>query len=237
MKLDVNGNIVQQDGDGGDTAQRTGFVETGLRLRDHLGISNDSFLNSTPWRFEKQWPTLIVGGSHLIRNPISYNNPNDTSRDQTTPMISAFGLNQDFGLVRGIMPKGFFHKYPNADIASPGDMAHIDRALDLKPSWLGDVWNFFGIKVRCYQASKDPNDVGDDMNCFLSAAYAFVVSPTYQSKKNLKYYLVNRPKSASSDPDNVMGALVWYNRIEAGGNPDIAELWRPIVEALRSRVC
>lgn len=240
MNLDVNGNIVQQDGDGGDTAQRTGFLETGLKLRDYFGISNLAFYKSTPWRFDKQWPTLFIN-DQLVRNPIKYNDPKDTSRDQTTPMISAFALNRMLLQVKFIIPTGFLHlKYPNADIASPQDMNHIDRALGLSPSWFGDVWGYGAVMLRCYQASKDLGDVGDDLNCLLTVAFAFVVSPTNQSRRNLKYYLEHRPESFGNvnlhETDNVVGALAWYNRLDAGGNPELTEVWRPIVAKLRTMV-
>jgi len=241
MYLDRNGNIVQSNMDGGDTAQRTGFLESALRIRDLLGIGCSNIKEKIkPWDFQTQWPTLMDRGQ-LIRNPINWNDPKDTSRDQTTPMIIAFGLNRMDIQIKSIMPRGFMlNKYQNADIASPDNMAVIDRALGIKPSWLGDYWAYWGIKLRCSQAAKNPDDVGDDLNCLIESVYSSLVFPTAQSTKNLKFYLNNRPinfgVSKLGHIDPVVGALYWYFRADAGGNPELAEAWEPIIYTLRERL-
>ena len=240
MYLDENFNIVQRDGDQGDTAQRSGFLESALIIREMLDISNDEFLKETPWRFDHIVNTLFID-KKLIRNPIKWSDPNDTSRDQTNPMLIACGLKGDLEKVQWLRPKGWLLlKYQNADVASPADIAVVDRALGLKPSWLGDLWAYFGIRIRCAQAKKDQDDTGDDLNTLIAAVFCYMVTPTKQSTRNLKYYLDNRPQSFGTtklgEKDFVIGSLCWYFRPETGGNPELANLWAPIIKSLREEL-
>lgn len=238
MYLDSNGNIVQQNGDGGDTAQRTGFLECALKIRENLGISNAEFYRSTPWTFDKQWRSLFIGNK-LIRNPKDWNDPKDTSRDQTTPMLIAFGLNEMGEQVGWLSPKGFLVKfYQNKDVASPENMGHVDRALRMKPYKLADLWALGGVIIRLKQAEANPDDVGDDLNTLLSCAFSCNILPTEQARKTFRHYLKNRAPSLGTlhlnEKDHVIGALKWYFRPDSGGNPELAEIWRPIVDYYRS---
>ena len=228
--------------DGGDTCQRTGFVESILRFRDYFGISNEEFFTASGWSFQDAWPTLLTPqGQKLIRNPRpgdsipAWNDPSDTSRDQTDPMIIAFGLNHMRGQVDLIRPKMQWYglyKYQNADIAAPSHLSTIDRALGLEPLLIGDLWANLAIRHWCREASKDLDNVGDDLNYLLHAVFCYVVKPTKISKATLKYYLQNRPHNLGTNwvmekynvEDNVLAALMWYFRESSGGNPDIAHL-------------
>lgn len=241
LQLDSNNNIVQKNLDGGDTAQRTGFVETALKLRERLGISNDDFNTSTPWRFQNQWPTLFID-KKLIRNPRPgdrWNDPTDTSRDQSLSMISAFALNGMWEQMKWVEPKGFFSLFPNKDLTDPCTRGFINRLSGKKPTWLQDFWGAQSIAVRIRVAqSKGLDDVGDDLNCLLVASVNIHLFPTETSRAALKRYFVERPVNFGTvklgEKCPVMGALKWYCRPESGGNDEVAEVWRPLVDFYRS---
>jgi hypothetical protein len=239
MYLDQNGLIVQQSGDGGDTAARTGFY-FGIRA-----LKSKLFLDQAPLapgiKPLADACNLLIQNGYLIRNPVKYNNPkgNDfaTSRDQTTPMVIACGLCDLKKDVEIIQPKGFLLKfYPNWDPASPSDMNTIKRALDQRCSDLGDFWSYLGTKQRCDQAKTNQDDVGDDVNCFISLVFNFIRG-NERTTETLKYYLKNRPINYGvtqlGEKDNVMGALKWYFRPTSGGNDELAEQCRNLVEYLR----
>ncbi len=251
MYLDQNGNICQSNGDGGDGAARAGFCGAVLKFRELLSIDNTRFLAGTAWRFERQWPTFFTADNRLVRNKRSgdakpsWDDPKDTSRDQITPFIIALALHNLPEQIKYITPKGWLiQRYPNGDLASPEDFARIDRALGLKPSLFGDFWAAQGVAIRLRQAAKNPDDVGDDMNCFLSCVFSYLIKPTTLSTATLKRYLKERPYSYGSwsiisqtgEKDSVLAALAWYCRKESGGNPELAELCRDLIIALRIRL-
>lgn len=250
MFTDKNGLIVQSNGDGGDTAQRTGFYFAVRQLKLRLGLNclpmPDKLAN-----FSAALCFLINNQGLLIRNPIKYDYPFDkdfgTSRDQTTPMIIACGLGGYVASVKMISPRGIIPRYPNGDVASPDNLNQIRRALGKSPRFLGDSWAMGGAFIRCAQAKRNPDDVGDDLNCFLGLAFSAIISPTATSLEALKIYLSERPTNFGvirlGEPDPVIGAIAWYNRPEgcyrppgeAGGNPELADECRDLVRVLRTR--
>jgi hypothetical protein len=154
-------------------------------------------------------------------------------------MIMALGMNGQTVAVQSLSPKGFLFKtFQNGDLASPENMGTIDRALGITPTWIADVWAYFGIVNRVVMSQHAPDDVGDDLNCLASAVFSVIRFPTKRSNKNLEMYLEDRPTNYGNtklgERCPVMGALAWYFRVDAGGNPELAEIWRPIVEYYRS---
>lgn len=262
MHLDETGNICQANGDCGDGAQRAGFLQSVLQFRKRLSIDNQEFLASTPWRFEKQWVTFFTDQRQLIRSPRSgdstprWNDPTDTSRDQTTPFIIALGLTSVSDLrlpqipfvtpshpVEWLEPKKkywFVRCYQNGDLASPYDMNIYKRATGVTPSDFGDFWGAQGLSLRIRQATSNADDVGDDLNCFLSLVFSYLVQPTLLSTAALKRYLRERPASDGTYKlgikDHVAGALAWYFRPESGGNPELAEVCFPLIDVLRKQL-
>lgn len=238
MFLDSNGLIVQSSGDGGDSAQRTGFYFSAMKFRMMLSLSTTD-MSLKPSDFTSALPKLITSKG-LIRNPTApYNNNSDTSRDQTRPMLIACGLWNFPDYVNQLNPPGLLLRfYPNGDLASPENWNEGRRALGKKPFIIGDVFSGGGAIIRVTQAKSNPDDVGDDLNTLLTLTFFYLVEPTFVSVTNLRYYLAKRPTNDGvtqlGEKDPVMGALAWYFRPASGGNPEIAEAWRPIIARLRS---
>jgi hypothetical protein len=74
----------------------------------------------------------------------------------------------------------------------------------------------------------------DDNNAIIAHLLAARFKPTVISWFNRQVYALTRPVNLGNtilgESNNVMGALAWYHRAEGGGNPEIAELYRPIIE-------
>ncbi len=254
MFLDKNGLPVQSNLDGGDSAQRVGFIESFQKFRERLGLKRLDIPGMADFQTACG---LLITPKGLIRNPIKYDDPYmtgfATSRDQTRPMIIACGLNGMNDNVEKISPKGFILEfYPNRDLASPENWNEERRALGKDGLLIGDVFSAGGAITRCVQAKSDPDDVGDDLNTFLTLTFFYLVGPTRISTANLRYYLDKRPanfgntKAALNDwapeADPVLGAISWYNRPAdayrgqpaSGGNQEMVEVCRPVIQRLRS---
>lgn len=103
-------------------------------------------------------------------------------------------------------------------------------------SAVGPTWKDGGGFKR-----RGPDDV-DDNNTILTLAVCRARMPTPLSWLAVKLYSKFRPWNYGCiglDRNGykhyniykpVYGALRWYHRAENGGNPEIAELWRPIVD-------
>jgi hypothetical protein len=80
---------------------------------------------------------------------------------------------------------------------------------------------------------RESRDV-DDNNAIIAHLMSAKFKPTPVSWLNRQIYALMRPSndgnSVLGESNNVMGALAWYHRSEAGGNPEIAELYRPLIE-------
>lgn len=80
---------------------------------------------------------------------------------------------------------------------------------------------------------KEMRDV-DDNNKIIAHLMAAKFKPTPISWLDRQIYSLTRPmnfgNTVMGETNPVMGALVWYHRLEAGGNPEIAELYRPLIQ-------
>jgi len=236
MYRDELGLIVQKNGDGGDTLQRTGFFYLPGIIKEQKGAMS-CFENELSILWSSDGPT---------RHIKQYPNQNEVSRDQLTPVVASLGfakrpLKVLFLFVRLI--KNWF-RYPNmTDIASPEHLGIFIRAL-LWPEkkWFficlwypfllfGDCFMLLGIIIRCIQA-RNPDDVGDDLNTLVSVVQAQHTFPTPISWLARKLYVKLRPKPYTrideTEQGNIYLALKWYFREESGGNPEIAVAWKEV---------
>lgn len=80
---------------------------------------------------------------------------------------------------------------------------------------------------------RNPGDVHDN-NTIIAHLVAARFKPTPISWLNRQIYALTRAQNYGNtilgESNPVMGALVWYHRPEAGGNPELAELYRPLIE-------
>lgn len=90
-------------------------------------------------------------------------------------------------------------------------------------------WEQTNKRLRFYQ----PKDV-DDNNAIIYHLVAANFKPTPISWLTRQLYSVTRRANYGNyllgEPNHVMGALAWYHRVQGRGNPEMAELYRPVVE-------
>lgn len=108
----------------------------------------------------------------------------------------------------------------------------VTDTLDL----IGQIGNL--IPMHFEEASKrirwkEFRDV-DDNNTIIAHLLAAKFKPTPVSWLHRQIYSLTRAKNYGNtvlgEANPVMGSLAWYHRFEAGGNPAMAELYRPLVQ-------
>lgn len=222
MYLDSKGLIVQSSGDGGDTLQREGFWYEGV----FLNTAFPSISEMTPYKEALSY--LFVSGGLVRSFKLPYNDPTDTSRDQLVSNIRACGYYDYKDALRFIL-KGVlknWSRFPNNDIAFINDYGRFIRSYK---AWylypllpLLDAPLIINSIIRCIKG-RNFDDVGDDVNHIGDLAQAQNIYPTITSFIARKIYKYFRPRGPQY-------ALDWYFRMESGGNPEFAELWRPILK-------
>jgi len=219
---DQNKLIVQQDGDGGDTAGREGDYWVMHALTRIAVLERPTFSEV----LEK----LQVAPGTYVRNPEKYNAPNDFSRDQTVPLIVAMGLHREYGHLQKLMKEQLKRAtfYQNGDMALPQDWGYYIRAFRFWPLYpvlmLGDAFLFLNSIFRCLGGLRNADDVSDDINHTIALLQAQESLPTPISWLARKFYVFFRP-------GGVQAAWDHYFRPSTGANP-FHELFRPLIEKL-----
>lgn len=219
MYLDANGLIVQENGDGGDTAGREGdfWFAVANRKDTHRQISFDQVIT-----------LLQVSPGVFVRNPVHYNDPKDFSRDQTMPLILAMGEMGYYANLRRLFWNQFknFGRYPNGDIAGPEDLGYYIRAFQIWQLYpvliVGDLQMFVNTLIRLYKG-RDTNDVSDDINHTLSLLQAQYVLPTPISWLARKLY--------KHIKGGVQSRWDWYFRPETGAN-NFNDLYHDLISSM-----
>ncbi len=226
IHFDRYGLIVQADGDGGDTAQRTGMFY---------------FVHRDPEAFRKALDKLEVQPGVYVRHPFQEgfrSEPREFSRDQQRALVIALGKYNFQGHLWRLIRSHTFRlgKYQNSDVIGPSHIGEYIRAMrsrTLYPLlWITDV----GLLVSSIKTATikgvDFNDV-DDNNHIMSLAQARETLPTPISWLARKIYktfrAANRGTILLGERCAAQGALSWYHRAESGGNPFISEAYRDTV--------
>lgn len=228
ITFDENGLVVQTNGDGGDCAARTGQLYTGIHLNPVNGSGILGF-NLAMAHLEPNKDGIL-----LRYNQPPYNNPSDTSRDQTVPLLVALGFYKRLEILKRVFKVQFKHfmLFQNKDICSPEHLGVFIRSFYLAglksmilfyPLLLiGDIFNLINSLVRVYYSFKDKDDVGDDINHIQICLQNINSLPTPISWLSRKIYSKFRKYG-------VQWALDWYHRPSTFGNP-INELYRPLID-------
>lgn len=241
MHLDVNGLPIQSDGDAADQLQRTGFIAVGVALDGDMDVLPQTM-------FVNCMTALVANGllqptKGVFRRNASAN-PNTCSADQLIPVIAQrllhnFRLDvrlfaQNTHTIEGkrkFLPDILFFRaapmyFRRSLLRYIFDLLLILQALvAVGPVWRDDA----GL------ARRSLDDV-DDANGIITLAVCHELNPTFLSKLACRLYAWLRPTNYGvtklGSPNNIQGALDWYNRPESGGNPEIAQLWAPVVKRI-----
>lgn len=108
----------------------------------------------------------------------------------------------------------------------------VTDSLDLVGTLLAQFPLHFVEAAKKFRM-KEPRDV-DDNNDIIAQLMAIHFKPTPVSWLNRQLYAMTRRwnygNSKMGELNPVMGSLTWYHRSENLGNPEMAELYRPLIE-------
>lgn len=253
MNIDSNGLPVQSDGDAEDTLQRTGMITVGIALGGDLNAVpiDDLHLGHGLKRM------LQVDGRPGVYKRHPTGNANNVSADQLVSAAAAWLVTKERGqlglmFLRLLSRLGFaqnYRKMHEGTLKVPDLM--VFRALPLMArihpilypiipiidllllplavQTMMPVWH--DNTLIPHRRSQDDTD---DNNTILTLAACHDRLPTPISKLACWLYKIGRPVNYGvtklGAANNVQGALEWYHRKESGGNPEIAALWKPVVE-------
>lgn len=243
MYLDKYGLIVQADGDGGDSAQRTGFYYFGVLFAQECS-ANDCI---NDWVHFMACLKRLNTPEGFIRNPEKWNDPKDFSRDQHNPLVMAMGAYCGYfdSILGPILLSHLkrFGKYQNKDWAGPVDWGIYVRAFSawyLYPYLLfSDLFLILGSMVNIVK-SFDRTYTDDAPNWCMTLVQAkhFMPTPLSWIARKLYYnYRLTPPNPPSVERvtpiklpyDAIKTALYYYFDPKFGGNIELAQLWEPII--------
>lgn len=190
--FDSSGLLVQRDCDGGDTAQREGWMWLGIWLRERL---RDPWTITPPLPFKKALQLLEPqGDGDFIRHPVKWNDPKDFSRDQSIPIIAATGIWGEMQPLSRMWSnvKKRVYKFQNDDLCAPEHVNLFRRSLGERPQTIGDLQLVGSSAVRC-ALGRDMDDVGDDLNHIVSLMIAKFRRPTALVDLAIRIYATRRP--------------------------------------------
>lgn len=221
IHFDAHGFIVQANGDGGDTAQRTGMLF--FQYRDEEA-------------FSKALDQLEIAPGIYVRHPYQSgfrNDPNRFSRDQQRALVIAmgsYGMNDRlWRLAKAHLSR--FGKYQNLDYLGPSHLGEYLRAFRAWPVYPVLMLTDLGLVISSLDIAftRDKDNV-DDNNHVMALIQASQTLPTpvswFASRLYKNFRPVNFGNEFLGEVDPAQGALSWYHREESGGNPFIGEAYR-----------
>lgn len=237
VNFDDQGLIIQQDGDGGDCAARSGELITGRLLSDPastgmIGVYCDKVLKL----LEPNTDGIILRYNRVPYND-PYTPPFATSRDQIIPLVIAAGFADRSDFVKRVWKetKSNWMRFPNGDLCSPEHIAVFIRAwlrsneaTGLQLLWMipllffGDLFNLLNSIIRIIKSHQDHDDVGDDINHVQVCLLSIHTKLTLLSQLSILIYGKYRWSG-------VQYAFDHYHRPETNGNP-LNELYRPLIQ-------
>ena len=248
---DSFGLIAQGEGDGrdgGDSAHRTGVFYLGLYL---LFKDNKVVVKQIEQDFKKDLNKITIGPGKFVRHPDPakwYSNPENFTRDQTTPLIIALGFFDDVEnrkIIRQNLQNIFDNSsfYPNRlknwtneekvfpfdynDPAGPSDYGMFVRALkkeNYKPLlWFSDIQLVGDSLLRVFFSYFNNKSTSNDLNYSLILLQAQRTYPTWWSDIATYIYFNFKRRSPATvwgeGSSGVMSSWNYYFRPEANSAP------------------
>lgn len=234
MYKDEHDLIVQSNGDGGDTAQREGMFACAVESIDRTG----------KWysRVRYVLNVLELKPGYFARHPKQepHCQINRLSRDNNDPLIILMGEAGDIvRLERHYKEhKRRWFRYQNLtdypQLHTPSMWIRARR--DASKKWLlplFDIGLLIASVAKVLSKRVNPDHV-DDNNHIMRLIQAARVMDTCVARFARFVYRRFRPRNLGNtiggEECPIMGALVHYHRAEAGGNPEVAEAYRPLIK-------
>ena len=156
--FDQNGLLCQKGPqfDGGDTVSHEGLAWLAAWYK---GVSFPS-----PTDFKQFLSKVVLPNGLLIRNPINYSNPLDTSRDQYRAVAIACVFYGQFNILKAMyeaLPRNRLNwpYYPNGDVFSPQDYAIFNPTASWLIRLISDLLGLLGVLVLCFWETRSPGPI------------------------------------------------------------------------------
>ena len=235
---DKYGLIVQADGNGGDTAQRTGLFWSAVYLLEY-GNRSLEFWTANHYDFISDYRYLEIDHGILRRHPdrapdagqpgvrdfAYWNNPSVFSRDQWVSLCIALGFYEMTAELQRLFTahrkRWFFHQ--NYDLTGPQHFGIWIRSLNAKYMWpllfVTDIFLVLSSFIDLAKYYTDPDDTSDVINGVLVLIQAAERMPTPLS-------WLARKLMGARNPQEAFG--IYFN--PATGAPPFDGLYRPLIE-------
>lgn len=223
MWLDANGFPIQSNGDNQDQLQRVGMIATGQLINNKVPmiIPDPSLFLGLLCQLQ---PT---GGKYtrFVNGPL-----NTATGDQLIPVAAYWTMSRNRAELHRM---NHVLAQNRVDIFTGGKTLPDFILWRMLPFLMRAHWILYpltiildlglltAIIVRIYQGSLTDTD---DNNTIITVAVCKAIMPTPLSLLSAKLY--KRFRRAPG----LVGALRDYHAARTGGNPEVAELWVPIVE-------
>lgn len=155
--------------DGGDTPSHEGFARFCAKLDPTVSFPS-------PITFQQFTSQVVLPSGKLIRNPVNYNNPNDSSKDQYRGIVVAAIANRDHQTVMELgqaLPRNFldYPVYPNGDLFTPEDHVMFNRDIMVMPFdylrvLFADFLTFMGTLILCFWSTRTPGPIAKFLGKF-----------------------------------------------------------------------
>lgn len=243
MNLDKYGLPVQANGDAQDQLQRCGMIAAASYLiatHTVLGHTCDLAMLGITQKTLQPRPGIYT---RFIDGPID-----TVSADQLISALAAHVAGRDwkqvyYMFIRLLQRGGFAQNVQDITPSGPSNPWKVPdfmllRALPLLTRsfilfyplvLVADLYLII-MSISAVIYSRQSLDNVDQNNTILTLAVAQDIMPTpisFIARKVFKWFL--GPNNAGL-PNRVYGSLLWYHRAASGGNPEIAEMWKPIVD-------
>lgn len=255
MNLDANGLLVTTANDGGDSCAEEGRFWF-LYYFNLVVMSNPSVSKIAALRrpYRELINLLEVSPGIYVRNPLTYNTPNTTSRDQLMPIMFYCAAYQDYSrlwrLFKQVAARGFFaqnntkdgkYKLPDEMLTCIGYFIRCggNNTIVFYPLlYIFDTLDLIGtlINLLIYAFRPNMTDV-DDNNTDIRMLAAVIFKPTLISYLDRLIWGQFRPKNAGNAlgyKNNCLAAMAYYHDPSNQGNIEVVSLYSsPILKYLK----
>lgn len=223
MNVDVYGLPVQANGDAQDQLQRTAMIAVGQLINSHVAmIIPDPILYAGLVTMLQKHPGVY---SRYVNGP-----PNTATGDQLIPVAAYWMLtrnNHELHAMNHVFAQNTVSIFTR-EATFPDFILFRMLPFLMRAHWalypftvITDILLILAVLTRIRQGSMADTD---DNNTIITVAACKDTMPTPLSLLAAKLYKKYRKAPG------LVGALRDYHAVSTGGNPEIAELWVPIVE-------
>ncbi len=232
MNTDKYGLPIQADGDAADQLQRVGMIAVGQVLAGYNIVTTDL-------DYAMRWLLQVQPG--VYRRYYETATTNDVTADQLIPVIAYWSLLQNraelqsmhWVFAQNTRKQGELNVKTIPDFMLIRALPLILRCYNLPNIIYLCIDSLLLLAVLCYTILNRGMDDVDDNNLVITLVVCRSFKPSLLSRLSGRLYRSLRAANFGSSAYNTepaVGALKWYHRQEALGNPEIGELWGQLIK-------